>query len=195
MDPRFVQQGGLMRHSRFILLTALFLAPGLVSWGCDPGEREEQEGGEKSEGNGLVAEVPGQECISGLRWVGGDEESSRMHPGGDCIGCHTDRGEGPRYAVAGTIYEALDEPSDCFGFEGATVEITDADGKLFSMTANPAGNFYLSSGDGPLAMPYRAAVVMDGVRREMASPQSDGNCANCHTAQGDLGAPGRVLVP
>ena len=155
-------------------------------------EEVDDDGGEHGE---LVAQVPGDECVSGLRWVGGDEESPRMHPGGDCIGCHASRGEGPRYLVAGTVFEQLGEPDDCFGIDGVTVEITDAEGRTWSLATNDAGNFFLPAGEGPLALPYRAAVVVDGARTEMATPQSEGSCATCHTAGGAGGAAGRIIVP
>ena len=29
----------------------------------------------------------------------------------------------------------------------------------------------------------------------MATPQSTGNCASCHTAKGANGAPGRIVAP
>lgn len=165
----------------------LLLPVALALWACESDESDESD-------DGLVVEVPEQECASGLRWVGGDEESPRMHPGGDCIGCHESRGEGPRYLVAGTVYELLDEPDDCFGIEGATVEITDDDGQVWSLPTNAAGNFYLPQSEGPLAFPYVAAVILDGRRVEMLSRQSSGRCATCHTATGRQGAFGRVVV-
>lgn len=154
-----------------------------------------EEHDEEGEDGPLVAEVSSEQCNAGLRWVGGDEESTRMHPGGDCIGCHASRGEGPRYLVAGTVFEMLDEPDDCFGLEGVTVEITDAEGRTWSLPTNDAGNFFLAAQDGPVAMPYRAALVAEGVRAEMATPQSTGSCATCHTATGAQGAPGRIIAP
>lgn len=168
----------------------LLLAPLLLPLACDAFEGEEDD-----DEAALVAEVSADECASGLRWVGGDEESPRMHPGGDCIGCHQDEGEGPDYLVAGTVHSLLGEADGCFGVEGAEVEITDADGRVWSLPTNEAGNFYLSANDGPLSPPYRAAVLMDGQRMEMAAPVSEGSCATCHTAQGLSGAPGRVVGP
>ncbi|MCA9706033.1 MAG: hypothetical protein KDK70_09320 [Myxococcales bacterium] len=163
--------------------------PLLLLAACEPAEADDDDHG------ALVAEVSSDECASGLRWVGGDEESPRMHPGGDCIGCHAREGEGPRYLVAGTVHDLLTEANDCFGVEGATVEITDADGRQWSLPTNEAGNFFLPQSEGPVAMPFRAAVLMDGMRLEMAAPQTVGSCATCHTAEGAMGAPGRVLAP
>ena len=156
---------------------------------CDAREGDHEEGGQ------LVAQVSNAECASGQRWVGGDEESSRMHPGGDCMGCHSERGEGPRYLVAGTVFELMAEPDECFGVDGVTVEIVDADGQRWDLPTNAAGNFYLAEREGPIALPYRAAVVMGDARLEMTTAQASGNCASCHTAAGAQGAPGRIVTP
>ena len=45
-------------------------------------------------------------CKSGVKWTAGDQGSPEMHPGGDCIGCHTSHAEGPQLAIAGTVYAA-----------------------------------------------------------------------------------------
>ncbi len=175
----------LLDHCRPLLL----LLPVFALGACDSLEPDDDEGGAQ------VAEVSNQECVSGKKWVGGDEESPLMHPGGDCMGCHESRGEGPTYLVAGTVYELMAEPDECYGVDAVTVEIVDADGREWSLPTNDAGNFWLSEGDGPIALPYRAAVVSNGMRLEMATAQAQGNCASCHTAAGAQGAPGRVVAP
>lgn len=178
-----------MSDLRFAFLSALLLLP---SSACD---RIGERGDDEDEDGELVAQVSNDECVSGLKWVGGDEESPNMHPGGDCMGCHESSGEGPTFAIAGTVFELLDEPDECFGFEGATIEIVDAEGREFSLPTNEAGNFYLAESDGPIAMPYRASVVVDGAKRDMISMQASGNCSTCHSASGAQGAPGRVVIP
>ena len=172
----------------------------LIALGCDPNAddgvgEEADEDDDEDEGGGHVAEVSTDECSSGRKWVGGDEESSLMHPGGDCVGCHTREGEGPRYLAAGTIYAAVDEADDCFGVAGATVEITDAEGAVWSLTTNDAGNFWIDRDEGPLAFPFRAKVVLDGTEIAMVTPQSEGSCASCHTQTGANQAVGRIFVP
>ncbi len=178
-----------MHPFRRALPLLLLAAPFAALAACDP------EIGDDDDEGPLVAEVSTQECVSGRKWVGGDEESARMHPGGDCMGCHDQSGEGPTYLVAGTVFDLLTEPTDCFGVDGVSVEITDASGNNWSLATNEAGNFYLPEDDGPLVPPYEAAVVMDGMRLAMVTPQSNGNCASCHTAAGSGGAPGRIIVP
>ena len=132
------------------------------------------------------------ECSTNQVWSGGDEESPLMHPGGDCIGCHDQEGEGPGYAVAGTVMGAYDEPTDCYGIEDVTVRITDASGEVHEAMTNAAGNFFFGE---DVPGPFTAEVEQDGIVRTMVTPQTDGNCANCHTEAGANAAPGRILVP
>jgi cytochrome c553 len=133
------------------------------------------------------------ECVSGDWWTGGNSESPRMHPGMDCIACHEASNEGPRYTVAGTVHTGLDEPDDCNGVEGVTVEITDANGDVWTDDTNSAGNFFLRDGD--IVFPITARIISDDGVREMATEVETGACASCHTADGEGGAPGRVMAP
>ena len=133
-----------------------------------------------------------EECSTNQVWNGGDEESPLMHPGGDCISCHDQEGEGPGYSVAGTVMGAYDEPTDCYGIEDVTVRVTDAKGTVHEDVTNAAGNFYFG---GDVPGPYTAEIERDGVVRAMVTPQTDGNCATCHTELGENSAPGRILVP
>ncbi len=131
-------------------------------------------------------------CSTGSAWEGGDEESPLMHPGGDCIGCHSSQGEGPKYVIAGTVMGALDDDTDCNGAEAVTVEITGADGTVLELTTNAAGNFFSSKS---VATPFTAKVKKGSAVRAMSAAQSDGNCATCHTAEGTNNAPGRIQAP
>src|SRR6186713_3683691 len=133
-----------------------------------------------------------EECTTNAVWNGGNEESPLMHPGGDCIGCHDQEGEGPGYSVAGTVMGAYDEPTDCYGIEDVTVRVTDASGDVHEAVTNAAGNFFFG---GDVPGPYTAEIERDGVVRAMVTPQTDGNCANCHTEVGASSAPGWILVP
>ena len=132
-------------------------------------------------------------CISGTNWTGGNRESPLMRPGGACIECHG-RGEGPAFDIAGTVYAGFRQVSDCDGESEVEVEITGADGRVFSLTSNRAGNFFLSTGRG-LQTPYTAKVIVDGLERPMVTPQVSGDCNACHTEVGANGAPGRVRTP
>lgn len=130
-------------------------------------------------------------CSTGSYWTGGNDESPQMNPGEDCIACHAS-GEGPSFTLAGTVMRAFADPDDCNGVAGVTVRVTDADGKLTELTTNEAGNFYLSD---DLAMPYTIELERGGMTSAMAAEQADGACGSCHTAQGEAGAPGRIVAP
>lgn len=135
-------------------------------------------------------------CTSMKNWTGGDRESPLMHPGVACINCHTKEGEGPRFSLAGTVFPTAHEPNDCNGVDaasGAKVVITDAAGKVVTLSVNNAGNFFLETRD--FAFPYQAKVTYEGRERVMVSPQQNGDCNACHTQSGTMNAPGRIFLP
>lgn len=142
------------------------------------------------------ASAAGERCSTEQWWRFGDAESERMHPGGNCIECHTSRGEGPRFTFAGTVMGGLDDETDCRGVPGVTVEIIDANEAVaVTMTTNVAGNFYSEVPLASVALPYTVRLEYEGRERFMGTPQSDGNCMTCHSAAGTGGAPGRILLP
>lgn len=163
----------MMKLTLFLLLAA----------SCT-GEDDDDEGGGRTVASDL--------CTSGLRWAGGNEESPQMHPGRDCIGCHTSGNEGPHFTLAGTVYATLEEPDDCLGVAGVVVTITDAVDRTVTLTSNHAGNFYTAQ---TLTMPIRAHLAFDGREAMMQAAQSTGACASCHTATGSAAAPGRIVAP
>jgi hypothetical protein len=138
--------------------------------------------------------VPTSACISGLKWTAGNEGSAEMHPGMSCIDCHAKAG-GPKFIVAGTVYRQLNEPGNCYGVEGAVVQLTDAKGKVLKLKTNRAGNFALAARGNTIAFPFTAKVLFEGREKPMGTPQSSGNCLTCHTVQGVNGAPGRIIAP
>ena len=131
-------------------------------------------------------------CTSGQSWTGGSEGSSRMNPGEACISCHEQRNEGPRFAIAGTVYPTGHEPDTCNGTGAAQVIVTDAAGRTQTLTPNSAGNF---SSRSSLTLPYTAKVVANGLTRAMSAAQTSGDCNACHTQNGANGAPGRITLP
>ena len=146
--------------------------------------------GSCSSGPDPLAAAP--QCTSNQTWNGGDEGSSRMNPGEACISCHSQSREGPRFAIAGTVYPTGHEPDRCYGTSQAQIVITDAAGRTLTLTPNSAGNF---SSNATLTLPYNAKVVANGSERAMAAAQSSGDCNSCHTQSGANGAPGRITVP
>jgi cytochrome c553 len=175
------------RHA-LTIVALVVAAGGGAGLGCaGNGEHDDDD-----EGEGGVLPVSASECASRLLWVGGDEESSRMHPGTDCVACHEREGEGPRYDVAGTVYAEAHEADDCFGVEGVLVELTGGDGAVHRATTNQAGNFFMRV---DLATPFTARIEYEGREARMTLAQSSGRCATCHTTTGASGAPGRIVAP
>lgn len=142
-------------------------------------------------------------CHSGWRWIGGDEESDYMTPGQDCMSCHPtveidddeDDDDPKGLSIAGTVYAVAKEPDDCLGAAGARIRITDAMGKLFELTSNRAGNFFREAKRGIVDLPFSAEITYQGRSRKMKTQQCNTSCNACHTAKGENGAPGRILLP
>jgi len=135
-------------------------------------------------------------CSSMKNWTNGNRESPLMRPGGACISCHRKEGEGPLFAVAGTLFPTPHEPDDCNGVTSATgaqVVITEASGASHTLSVNDAGNFFFEAGS--FAYPYQAKVVYQGRERVMVEAQADGDCNSCHTEAGKENAPGRIFLP
>jgi hypothetical protein len=157
------------------------------STGGAPGET----GGAADVGSASDPFSAAEKCTSGRTWSSG--QGPTMRPGEACISCHS-ANNGPRLAVAGTVYPTGHEPNDCEGAgdAGAVVVITDANGEVHELPVNQAGNFTLS---GTLVLPYTARVVVGAAQRSMGSSQNTGDCNGCHTQSGSNGAPGRIVLP
>ena len=134
-------------------------------------------------------------CYSELRWVGEKRGSPEMFPGRDCVGCHIDN-DGPPLAIGGTLYPYVLQPpqaqqlqtgTDCFGIEGIEITITDADGQVFPVTTNRAGNFFVEGNPDDFAKPFSVVIDGWGLRangQPQVTPMSTqpmyGGCARCH---------------
>jgi hypothetical protein len=177
---------GLLSADRVAVLED-WVNAGMPSGACDAGAPSDT-----SVGAGTPVDTP-TVCTSKKTWTRGDHGSSQMHPGKACIDCHSSSDDAPTFSIAGTVYPTVHEPDDCNGVNGAaTVVITDANGKTYSLQANTAGNFYSTS---QIAMPYSAKVVVGGKTRAMSAKQKTGDCNSCHTEQGATKAPGRIMTP
>jgi hypothetical protein len=131
-------------------------------------------------------------CTSKRTWSGGN--SILMNPGKPCLACHNG-GPAHAFGIGGTVYPTAHEPDLCYGADGAngaTVVITDADGNEIPLSPTSTGNIVYGS---PVSVPYRAKVVFMGRERAMSTPQTSGDCDGCHTQNGAMGAPGRILLP
>ncbi len=142
-------------------------------------------------------------CTSATMWTRGDHGSASMHPGGICIDCHSMRGQGPSYGIAGTVFPSAHEPDDCNGAATSSagalaVLITEANGTTHTLPVNSVGNFFY---EGTIATPYKAQVNAGSAVRVMTHTQTSGDCNGCHTvngssnATGATAAPGRIMAP
>jgi hypothetical protein len=123
-------------------------------------------------------------------------KSDLMEPGGACISCHANN-DGPSFALAGSVMNALRDDTNCAGVAGATVAITGADGTRVELVSNANGNFSLDRWPGMNLYPYTAEITHDGVTSKMMTARQAGenDCNACHGATGLNAAPGRIIMP
>ena len=122
-----------------------------------------------------------------------------LHRAGQpCLVCHGGDGPGkPQFAIAGTAYQALGDPTP---LQGAVVQAIDVNGVARSTTTNSAGNFYVESGSWPTYPLHGISVSYAGTEADMtATIGRDGSCATCHfEGKGDAGrgatTPGHVYL-
>ncbi|MFO0612818.1 MAG: hypothetical protein U0414_09535 [Polyangiaceae bacterium] len=147
-------------------------------------------------------------CTSGVTSKLGEDTPNRydMYPGRACNACHAKGEEGEvikQFAAAGTVYPTGHEPDDCLGVDGSAlpdivVEVTGADGTVYTARPRKSGNFVIE--DVTIALPYTAKIVSSKGERVMSEAQTNGDCNLCHTDEGtsSMGsgvAPGRMVVP
>lgn len=161
----------------------------------------------------LVEDVPKDVCYSEKRWIGDKRGSPEMYPGRDCVGCHIDN-DGPPLAIGGTLYPfvfqnpaefaQVQSGEDCFGVEGIVLTIEDAEGQLFQVETNRAGNFFVEGDPDDFAKPFTVSLPPGTNAEGVPSPQmftqpSYGGCAKCHSPNATPfpppGAPRDVEVP
>jgi hypothetical protein len=133
-------------------------------------------------------------CPSNSMWQLGDTGSDLMHPGLACIQCHTSRVPREKFTFAGTVFTDQHTKDNCNAGPNSSgrIELIGADGKVTTLSANEAGNFFTFA---TIAMPYTARVDLNGRVRSMLTPQTVGDCNTCHSEQGSVGAPGRIFWP
>lgn len=119
--------------------------------------------------------------------------SSSMRPGLPCLSCHSDAvDDRPSMTVAGTVFATPDAADDCRGVAGVEVIVTDAEGTEHRRVTEAAGNFWL---DDALSFPITARVAVEGVERRMEVAVPHGDCNLCHSSEGHMEAPGRIVAP
>jgi hypothetical protein len=114
----------------------------------------------------------------------------QMRPGESCLACHGG-GRAQTWTLAGTLYSRPDATVD-EGLDGASVLVTDAVGRSYTLWTNGAGNFYTAEA---LEFPVEVAVQKDGVEVAMAVTATVGDCNSCHSQPPANSAPGRLYLP
>jgi len=104
--------------------------------------------------------------------------------GTNCMTCHNNANPNiPQFTVAGTLYDAVTGGNPV---AGATVEITDAAGKILPIISSTNGNFYSEQ---PLTFPVHARATACPADLHMNAAQVIGACNSCHTAANQVHVP------
>jgi hypothetical protein len=133
---------------------------------------------------GCRASFVGVRLLLWLLLLAACDNGPLMTPGQDCQPCHK------RFTVSGTVFRHVDSLA-ADGLEGASVVITDRDGKSLSLDTNAAGNFYSEE---PLHYPLQVEVHDGDVVRKMAPLVESRGCNACHQVPPTSGAAGRIVV-
>jgi hypothetical protein len=154
--------------------------------GTDPGTTGGTDGG--------TAAVPGKDASTdaaatvaadGGKIIGADSGacinavaspgSGKHHPGEDCIGCHDN--QGPAFTIAGTLFTGLATTTPV---SGATVEVTDANGKVVKLTTYTNGNFFTTT---TVKFPLKVHATQCPANLPMVASVAQGSCntGGCHS--------------
>jgi hypothetical protein len=153
-------------------------------------------------GAGAIASLASVSCVDDVH----NEEVAALgpetgspgplhRPGQPCLTCHG--GSGPaklQFSEGGTVY--LNQGGG-MPAPGASVQIEDILGNLWTTQANAAGNFFVTLSDFAPHYPTQMQVTSsDGtVSLQMLTHVGrDGSCADCHTATAGPTSPGPVYV-
>jgi cytochrome c5 len=137
-----------------------------------------------------------EQCSSGNTWNNGDNGGDRMYPGRACNNCHKNEKPDEIFSIAGTVYPTAHEPDNCLGVGTgeATIEVTDNNGAVTTVSTNSSGNFRSKAN---YAWPITVRVLAGGKSLAMVTKLDPpgGDCNTCHNLGGTDGAPGRIILP
>jgi hypothetical protein len=100
---------------------------------------------------------------------------SGMNTGRACVSCHGN-GQAPAMTAGGSLYTDVNGTA---AVGGATVTITDANGKVVKMVTGSRGNFYTGT---PIAFPAKIQVSKCPDTMVMTALAASGDCNSCHKA-------------
>ncbi|MDB4996429.1 MAG: hypothetical protein JWM74_3861 [Myxococcaceae bacterium] len=109
-------------------------------------------------------------CINAVASPG----SGKHHPGEHCMGCHNN--QGPAFTIAGTLFTGLATTTPV---SGATIEVTDANGKVIKLATYSNGNFYTTTA---VTFPLKVHATQCPANLPMVGSVAQGSCntSGCH---------------
>lgn len=116
-------------------------------------------------------------------------------PGQPCVLCHGTGGPASTiFSIAGTVFAVQGQKGPA---AGAQVSLEDVNGRHATITANAAGNFYVTPSQWSPTFPIKVTGVTEG--QNIAPPMlshmgRDGSCAGCHTDPESATSPGPVYL-
>jgi hypothetical protein len=99
--------------------------------------------------------------------------SKGMNTGQACVSCHGN-GQSPTITLGGTVYGSATGGS---GVSGATVTITESNGKKTTLVTGSSGNFYTGTA---IAFPAKVEVSKCPDTATMGTTITSGDCNSCH---------------
>lgn len=115
-------------------------------------------------------------CDSLQSTAGLSSPSGHHNAGQECQGCHGGGGA-PRFYVGGTLYSAATGGA---AVAGATINVTDANGKTVKIVSANDGNFWTTT---VLAYPIKVdASLCPSTVAMSATVSGNGACNNCHNS-------------
>ena len=132
--------------------------------------------------------------------LGGEAPGVRSGPthraGQPCLLCHDGAlGNPPQFTVAGTVYVKPNDASASNAANGASVQMTAANGSTYTAETNQVGNFYVTPGQWTPTYPMKVTVVYQGLTVPMQTHIGrDGSCSGCHLNHVAFDSPGPIAV-
>jgi ABC-type nitrate/sulfonate/bicarbonate transport system substrate-binding protein len=105
-----------------------------------------------------------------------------MNPGQACLNCHSGKKQ-PTITFGGTLFNSATGGS---AVSGATVTVTDTNGKVVSVVTGPTGNFYTSDA---LVFPATVQISKCPDTVSMVAAAASGDCNSCHTSAKQIHLP------
>ena len=136
-----------------------------------PGKDASPEAATVAADGGKIIAADSGACINAVASPG----SGKHHPGEHCLGCHDN--QGPAFTIAGTLFTGLATTTPV---SGATIEVTDANGKVVKLATYANGNFFTTTA---VKFPLKVHATQCPANLPMAGSVTQGSCntSGCHS--------------